>query len=265
MCATSEERKRRNRLAQAAFWERRTEYIKELEATIKHHEDIIEKLQPGQAVEDEGYTLKYRKSLLENLVHDNSANSRRLSPLEVSLDLQFNGNLRRDPITWLRAKIYNDMREKSPYEPTSHSFPAPENGIGAYLLEDFAMRGQIWSQQYHPERFFNDCPVDDEERSLEMPSMAALGAERCLYLGIRLASVRLLEFRKMISLTVLCSSIAGDLQPVTRFAPLPDTESQCYQLARCYCSTLPFPLPLHHLWVIIRQERMKDQTPLSPR
>jgi len=69
------------------------------------------------------------------------------------------------------------------------TFPLPENGLGAYLPEDFAMRGQVWCQQYHPERFFGeDCPVDDEERSLEMPSMAPSRVERCLYLGIRLCS-----------------------------------------------------------------------------
>ncbi|KAI9750011.1 MAG: hypothetical protein M4579_006642, partial [Chaenotheca gracillima] len=39
--ATSEERKQRNRQAQAAFRERRTEYIKQLETTIKHHEDTL--------------------------------------------------------------------------------------------------------------------------------------------------------------------------------------------------------------------------------
>jgi Est1 DNA/RNA binding domain len=71
------------------------------------------------------------------------------------------------------------------------TFPLPEN---AYLPEDFAMRGQVWCQQYHPDGFFGeDCPVDDEERSLEMPSMAAARVERCLYLGIRLCAVGSIE------------------------------------------------------------------------
>jgi hypothetical protein len=43
--ATSEERKQRNRQAQAAFRERRTEYIKQLESTIKHHEETLQNLQ----------------------------------------------------------------------------------------------------------------------------------------------------------------------------------------------------------------------------
>ncbi len=68
-------------------------------------------------------------------------------------------------------------------------FPVTAKDAGAYLPEDFAMRGQIWSAQYHPEGFFEDCPVDDEERTLELPSMAASRIERCLWLAIRIASV----------------------------------------------------------------------------
>jgi Est1 DNA/RNA binding domain len=71
------------------------------------------------------------------------------------------------------------------------TFPLPEDRLGAYLPEDFAIRGQVWCQQYHPERFFGeDCPLDDEERSLEMPSMTPSRVERCIWLGIRLCSVR---------------------------------------------------------------------------
>jgi hypothetical protein len=56
------------------------------------------------------------------------------------------------------------------------------------------MRGQVWCQQYHPEGFFEeDCPVDDEERLLEMLSMAGSRVERCLHLGIRLSAVRAFE------------------------------------------------------------------------
>jgi hypothetical protein len=71
------------------------------------------------------------------------------------------------------------------------TFPLPEDGLGAYLPEDFAMRGQVWCQQYHPEGFFGeDCLLDDEERSLEMPSMTPSRVERCIWLGIKLCSVR---------------------------------------------------------------------------
>jgi Est1 DNA/RNA binding domain len=90
------------------------------------------------------------------------------------------------------------------------AFPLPENGFGAYLPEDFAMRGQVWCQQYHPEGFFDgNCPLDDEERSLEMPSMAPSRVERCLWLGIRLCSVRLKMKIAPITNSCTYSSIAG--------------------------------------------------------
>ena len=47
--ATSEERKQRNRQAQAAFRERRTEYIKQLETTIKQQDEQLHNLQQSTA------------------------------------------------------------------------------------------------------------------------------------------------------------------------------------------------------------------------
>ena len=40
--ATKDEKKQKNREAQAAFWERRTEYIKELETTVKSQNKRIQ-------------------------------------------------------------------------------------------------------------------------------------------------------------------------------------------------------------------------------
>jgi len=70
----------------------------------------------------------------------------------------------------------------------SDSFPLPDSGTANQLPEDFAMRGQIWNF-YHPVDFFNDPSVDDEERSLELPSIAVPRTERCLWLAHRLASL----------------------------------------------------------------------------
>ncbi len=70
-------------------------------------------------------------------------------------------------------------------------FPQPEKGVGRPLPEDFAINGQIWSQGYHPSGWFENAMVDDEERSLELPSMAAPRVERIFWLGIRIASVTL--------------------------------------------------------------------------
>ncbi|KAL2350977.1 bZIP transcription factor [Cryomyces antarcticus] len=67
--ATSEERKQRNRQAQAAFRERRTEYIKQLEATIKLHEDNLQNLQQShRSAADECLMLRYKNSLLERVL-----------------------------------------------------------------------------------------------------------------------------------------------------------------------------------------------------
>ncbi|PGH18131.1 hypothetical protein AJ79_00759 [Helicocarpus griseus UAMH5409] len=67
--ATSEERKQRNRQAQAAFRERRTEYIKQLETTIKHNEETLQSLQQShRSAADECLMLRYKNSLLERIL-----------------------------------------------------------------------------------------------------------------------------------------------------------------------------------------------------
>jgi hypothetical protein len=67
--ATSEERKQRNRQAQAAFRERRTEYIKQLETTIQRHEETLQTLQQSHRnAADECLMLRYKNSLLERIL-----------------------------------------------------------------------------------------------------------------------------------------------------------------------------------------------------
>lgn len=67
--ATSEERKQRNRQAQAAFRERRTEYIKQLEETIRVHEQNLHNLQSAHRhAADECLMLRYKNSLLERIL-----------------------------------------------------------------------------------------------------------------------------------------------------------------------------------------------------
>ncbi|KAI9702224.1 MAG: hypothetical protein M1820_006307 [Bogoriella megaspora] len=67
--ATSEERKQRNRQAQAAFRERRTEYIKQLEHTIKQQEASLQTLQQNhRSAADECLMLRYKNSLLERIL-----------------------------------------------------------------------------------------------------------------------------------------------------------------------------------------------------
>ena len=73
-------------------------------------------------------------------------------------------------------------------------FPQQQSGTGRQLPEDFPMRGLVWAPYYFPSDFFEGQVVDEDERTLELPSHAAPRAERCLWLGARLASVRLKIF-----------------------------------------------------------------------
>lgn len=67
--ATSEERKQRNRQAQAAFRERRTEYIKQLEANIKQNEELLTSLQENhRRINNDCLMLRYKNSLLERIL-----------------------------------------------------------------------------------------------------------------------------------------------------------------------------------------------------
>ncbi|KAI9721886.1 MAG: hypothetical protein M1828_004981 [Chrysothrix sp. TS-e1954] len=69
--ATAEERKQRNRQAQAAFRERRTEYIKQLEVNIRDNETKIEEMQQShKTVAEECQSLRHRNLLLEKLLID---------------------------------------------------------------------------------------------------------------------------------------------------------------------------------------------------
>jgi hypothetical protein len=69
-------------------------------------------------------------------------------------------------------------------------FPSYETGSSRHLPEDFLIRGQAFSQLYYPEGFF-DVMADDEERSIELPSVVVPRVHRCLWLGVRIASVSL--------------------------------------------------------------------------
>ena len=69
--ATSEERKRRNRQAQAEFRERRTGYIKQLEISIKENEKKIEEMQESHdSISKECQSLRCRNQLLEKWLTD---------------------------------------------------------------------------------------------------------------------------------------------------------------------------------------------------
>ncbi|KAI4248970.1 MAG: hypothetical protein LQ352_005788, partial [Teloschistes flavicans] len=57
------------------------------------------------------------------------------------------------------------------------------------LPEDHFMNGALFALDYHPEGWFKKNVVDEEERMMELPSMAAVRVQRLLWLGVRIAEV----------------------------------------------------------------------------
>ncbi|KIW96377.1 uncharacterized protein Z519_03446 [Cladophialophora bantiana CBS 173.52] len=117
--ATSEERKQRNRQAQAAFRERRTEYIKQLESTIQHHEETLQNLQQShRAAADECLMLRYKNSLLERILLEKG--------IDVQAELALKGSptlrpLRAPPITGQASPMQKAMlnrQQQTRHRPT---------------------------------------------------------------------------------------------------------------------------------------------------
>ncbi|PWW79037.1 hypothetical protein C7212DRAFT_167186 [Tuber magnatum] len=67
-------------------------------------------------------------------------------------------------------------------------FPVPEKGRGRPLPEDYTLRGLEWARKYFPNRWFEDAQVDEEERSVEVPSMENVRIERILWLATQVAA-----------------------------------------------------------------------------
>lgn len=87
-------------------------------------------------------------------------------------------------LNFLLKSFYSDRFE-------CEEFPIPERGIGRPLPEDFVIHGLDWARLYYPEGWFKEAHVEDEERSMELPSMANIRVERILWLAMRIAAVSL--------------------------------------------------------------------------
>ena len=95
-------------------------------------------------------------------------------------------------VPWAKLVTFlNTLGRSGVYDAQVESveFPQSRSGVGRQLPEDFPIRGLIWSYFYYPQDFFTGQVVDEDERALELPSHALMRAERCLWLGVRLASV----------------------------------------------------------------------------
>jgi hypothetical protein len=136
--ATSEERKQRNRQAQAAFRERRTEYIKQLESTIKLHEENLQSLQQShRSAADECLMLRYKNSLLERILLEkgNQPFNRGQRIASKPLTLSISG-----------IDVQAELRQKgdSPnLGPTRMQVPAPiSQPIKRYAVNQFAAQNR---------------------------------------------------------------------------------------------------------------------------
>ena len=69
------------------------------------------------------------------------------------------------------------------------SFPLLENTKSQQLPEDFLIRGQVWSHLYYPANFFEGAPSEDDRPLIEDQAVTAPRKHRCLWLGLRLATV----------------------------------------------------------------------------
>ena len=65
----------------------------------------------------------------------------------------------------------------------------PIIGEKKHIPEDFLIWGQLWSQQYYPEGFFDKAPTEDDGRLIEYLSLSITRTYCCLWLGVRLAKV----------------------------------------------------------------------------
>uniref|UniRef100_A0A093XBG3 DNA/RNA-binding domain-containing protein n=1 Tax=Talaromyces marneffei PM1 TaxID=1077442 RepID=A0A093XBG3_TALMA len=64
-------------------------------------------------------------------------------------------------------------------------FPAQETGASRQLPEDFLIHGLSWSRLYYPSGFFSEM-AEDDERSIELPSVIVPRTRRCLWLGMKI-------------------------------------------------------------------------------
>ncbi len=119
------------------------------------------------------------------------------------------------------------------------TLPMPDGGVTQPLPEDFAMRGQLCALWYHPEGWFDSVQIDIEERSMEMPSMAASRVERILWLGMGIASVSTnfaigyLDIPLVPHLEFSSSLLLPHPSSVFAFDSLPGYDSFSYQPRSC--------------------------------
>lgn len=108
-------------------------------------------------------------------------------------------------VPWQKiVQFLNKLEEQNPQMNKSifeqAPFPSHENLSGLvpiqsnmveHLPEDFMLRGNVWSQLYYPENFFQNALQEDERPAIENAESRLSRVLRCLWLGCRIATVRI--------------------------------------------------------------------------
>ena len=112
------------------------------------------------------------------------------------------------------ASFLNSLAKTDNMSPRvlNKAFPKPDKGFGRPLPEDFNMRGHLWSEDLYPSTWFSDAAIDDEERALELPSMAGPRRERVLWHGHRIAASKKWLLYNESSKTFIISDYAKGLR-----------------------------------------------------
>lgn len=136
-------------------------------------------------------------------------------------------------VPWVEISFFLNTLAKSVDNASTfeaEEFPWPAEGAGRSLPEDFVIRGQAWSRGYFPKKWFEDAKVDDEERSMEVPSMAAPRVERMLWLGVRLASLdQWISYNResrTFSTTSYVTALRAERSPSATMVPLSKTKGE---------------------------------------
>ncbi|EWC44057.1 hypothetical protein DRE_01409 [Drechslerella stenobrocha 248] len=160
--ATQEERKMRNRAAQAAFRERRTEYIKHLEATIKQQEEALASLQQSsRSAADEVLMLRAHAGLgvgSAGAGSSSSSNFKKMRRLSESSFFQKPSSMMHSPTGKVTSpSVSVEMAspvtsEPSPAGGSAHTFLArPSPGAAPRRFShapDLASLATLYPQQY---------------------------------------------------------------------------------------------------------------------
>ena len=91
----------------------------------------------------------------------------------------------------LTASTLNAVLESLESEPRMdrRNFPRPpQNEPLRPLPEDYALNGLQYSKDYFPAEWFSNDSLDDDEKILELPSMADERRQRILWLGRKIAA-----------------------------------------------------------------------------